>query len=174
MTLGNHIRAATNGGLRHGIDCGDRTVLFLGRDAAGRPEVRRVLLTEFAAGAERVETVVHREQVFAPGAAVARAFSRLRDPAAAASFGSSEAFVTWCLTGRPPEPGYAPAAALAARPPRPAARKKARPARRVARQAAPKRKAGRAAPKRAAGKARPAPRRKQVRAQRPARRGRRR
>lgn len=157
MTRGDHIRAATNGGLRHGIDCGDRTVLFLGRDAAGRPEVRRALLTEFAAGAERVETVVHRERVFAPGAAVARAFSRLRDPATAASFGSSEAFVAWCLTGRPPEPGYAPAAA-----------------RRPAHEATPKRKAGRAAPRRAAGKARPAPRRKEARAQRPARRGRRR
>jgi hypothetical protein len=145
MKLGDHVRALVGGEFRHGIACGDRTVLFLGRDASGRPEVRRALASEFASGAERVETVVHREPVHAPRAVVARAFSRVRDHAAAASFATSEAFAAWCFTGRPPEPGYGPAPA-AARPARRAARKTAKPARRApARKAAPKRKASKAA-----------------------------
>jgi len=148
MKLGDHVRALVGGEYRHGIDCGDRTVLFLGRDASGHPEVRRALASDFAAGAERVETVVHRERVLAPRVVVARAFSRMRDPSAAASFGSSETFAAWCLTGRPPEPGYAPAPAAApAAPPgrRPAARK-AKPVRRAAAsRAAPKRKPRKAA-----------------------------
>lgn len=142
MKLGDHVRALVNEEYRHGIDCGDRTVLFLGRDTSGRPEVRRALAADFAGGAERVETVVHRERVLAPRAVVARAFSRMRDPAAAASFVTSEAFAVWCLTGRPAEPGYAPAAApaSAARPARRPAAKKARPARKApARQGAPER-----------------------------------
>lgn len=148
MKLGDHVRALVGGEFRHGIDCGDRTVLFLGRDATGRPEVRRALASEFTAGAERLETVVHREQVHAPRAVVARAFSRVRDPAAAASFATSEAFAAWCLTGRPPEPGYGPAPAPAARPARRAARKEAKATRRApARKPASGRKARRAAPR---------------------------
>ncbi len=148
MKLGDHVRALVNGEYRHGIDCGDRTVLFLGRDASGRSEVRRDLAADFAAGAQRVETVVHRERVLAPRVVVARAFSRMRDPAAAASFVTSESFAVWCLTGRPPEPGYRPSAvpAPAARPARRPAGWKAKPARRIpARKAAPKRASGRAA-----------------------------
>ncbi|HEY6099027.1 MAG TPA: hypothetical protein VIW03_06340, partial [Anaeromyxobacter sp.] len=173
MKLGDHVHALVNGEHRHGIDCGDRTVLFLGRDASGRPEVRRALLADFAAGAGRVETVVHREPVLAPRVVVARAFSRLRDPAAAAAFTSSEDYAAWCLTGRAPEPGYA---APPAQSPAPAARKAGRvagkkraeparraaggkaktgrgkPARGTARKAVPRRKAGRAAPRRAAAR----------------------
>lgn len=107
MKLGDHVRALADGEYRHAIDCGDRTVLFLARNDAGRPEVRRALAADFAAGAERVEAVVHREPVHAPRAVVARAFSRVRDPAAALCFATSEAFAVWCLTGRPPEPGQA-------------------------------------------------------------------
>jgi hypothetical protein len=144
MKLGDHVRALVNGEYRHGIDCGDRTVLFLGRDASGRPEVRRALAADFATGAERVETVVHRERALAPRVVVARAFSRMRDPAAAASFASSEAFAAWCLTGRPPEPGYAPAAApaRATRSARRPATNEGKPARKApASKAVPKRKA---------------------------------
>ena len=173
MKLGDHVRALVNGEYRHGIDCGDRTVLFLGRDTSGRPEVRRALAADFAAGSERAETVVHRERVLAPRVAVARAFSRMRDPAAAASFVTSEAFAVWCLTGRPAEPGYAPAAAPASavRPARRPAAKKAKPARKApARRAAPKRRARKAV---ARSSARPRPR-KRAPARRPASRGKRR
>lgn len=121
MKLGDHVRALAGGEYRHAIDCGDRTVLFLARDGAGRSEVRRALAADFAFGAERVEAMVHREPVYAPRAVVARAFSRLRDPAAALSFATSEAFAAWCLTGRSPEPGRAPARAHAASPKRTAA-----------------------------------------------------
>lgn len=144
MKLGDHVRALVGGEYRHGIDCGDRTVLFLARDPAGRPEVRRALDAEFASGG-RVEPVVHREQVFAPRMVVARAFSRMRDPSAAASFGSSEAFAAWCLTGRSPEPGFAPPAG----PERPAAgKRKAKPARTPARKAVPARRPARKARRR--------------------------
>ena len=148
MKLGDHVRALVNGEYRHGIGCGDRTVLFLARHASGRPEVRRALVADFAAGAGRVEAVVHREPVFPPRAAVARAFSRMRDPAAAASFGSSEEFAAWCLTGRPPEPGFAPAAEPAR--PAPPARRVARKEKaraRPARTAAPERRSRKAAPR---------------------------
>jgi hypothetical protein len=122
MKLGDHVRALVNGEYRHGIDCGDRTVLFLGRDTSGRPEVRRALATDFAVGAERVETVVHRERVLAPRVVVARAFSRMRDPAAAASFATSEAFAFGASPGgRPPRAWRAPASAV--RPPPLRARK---------------------------------------------------
>ncbi|HYQ79899.1 MAG TPA: hypothetical protein VEP68_00285 [Anaeromyxobacteraceae bacterium] len=179
MNLGDHVRALSSGELRHGIDCGDRTVLYLARDASGRPEVRRALLAEFAPGAERVEAVVHREEVFAPRVVVARAFSRLRDPAAAAAFGSSEEFAVWCLTGRPPEPGYAPAPAPAAPAPPPrrggARKAKAGAGRRTTPRAVPRRKPRRTAGRPKARKAGPAPRRKKkAPARRPARRGRRR
>jgi hypothetical protein len=169
MKLGDHVRALVSGEYRHGIDCGDRTVLYLARDVSGRPEVRRTLVADFAPGAERVETLVHREGGFAPRVVVARAFSRMRDPAAAASFGSSEEFAAWCLTGRPPEPGFAPAAppARPARPARRAAGKKAKPPRRAAGKTAPRRKPRQAAP-------RPVPRRKKAPARRPAPRRRRR
>jgi hypothetical protein len=167
MKLGDHVRALASGEYRHGIDCGDRTVLFLGRDVSGRPEVRRALAADFAAGAERVETVVHRERILAPRAVVARAFSRMRDPAAAASFVTSEAFAVWCLTGRPAEPGYAPAAATAsvARPARRPVAKKARKA--PARQAAPKRRVRKAVARSSAAR-RP---RKKAPARRPGSRG---
>ncbi len=162
MKLGDHVRALADGEYRHAVDCGDRTVLFLARDGAERSEVRRALAADFASGAERVEAVVHREPVHAPRAVVARAFSRLRDPAAALSFATSEAFAVWCLTGRSPEPSRGPARAPAARR---AAATRARRARRVpARAAASKRRAargrsrGRAAarrPPKTSGKGRP-------------------
>ncbi|HEU4386059.1 MAG TPA: hypothetical protein VFR85_21420 [Anaeromyxobacteraceae bacterium] len=153
MMLGDHVRALVNGEYRHGIDCGDRTVLFLTRQASGQPEVRRALVEDFAAGAGRLESVVHREPVFEPEAVVARAFSRLRDPAAATSFASSEAFAAWCLTGRPPEPPFAPRPARAA-PARRASTKKAAARPRPARKAAPRRRVRRAAPRRKAAPSR--------------------
>ena len=125
VALGNHIRALVDGAWRHGIDCGDRTVLFLSSEG-GRPEVRRALAAAFAPGGGRAETVVHREPVFAPRMVVARAFSRLRDAATAAAFHSSEAFAAWCVSGRAAEP----ACPCAPEPPR-ATRRKG-PARRAA------------------------------------------
>lgn len=161
MKLGDHVRALAGGEYRHAIDCGDGTVLFLARNDAGRPEVRRALAAHFAAGAERVEAVVHREPVHAPRAVVARAFSRVRDPAAAFSFATSEAFAVWCLTGRSPEPGQAKVGAPARR------RARARRAGRLpARAASPRRTAARATSRGRAGARRPA---KSVASRRPAR-----
>ena len=158
MKLGDHVRALAGGQYRHAVDCGDRTVLMLARDGAGRPEVRRVLAAEFAAGAERVEVVVHREPVHAPRAVVARAFSRVRDPAAALGFATSEAFAVWCLAGRPPEPDRAPVrAARASRRARRGARRAARlpPPKRAAVRPTPRSRAAALRPPKASGKRRP-------------------
>lgn len=106
--IGDHIRARRDGRWVHGIDCGDRTVMFLAEDPALAPadRLRRRYRPEFEAGADAVETVTHRVRVFPPRQVVARAFSRTRDPALAVMFGDSRAFAEWCKTGRVlPDPG---------------------------------------------------------------------
>jgi len=150
MNLGDHIRTLANGRLDHAIDCGDMTVIHLvpAPGGTGRAEVRRSRLSDFTAGAERVEVVTYLQRGYAPRMVVARAFSRLGDSAAWAMFPSAEHFATWCVSGQAPGPSAAPAAEA---PPAPAARAP-RPAR-LARKAAPKGKPARKAAAR--GKARP-------------------
>lgn len=97
--VGEHIRARKGGRWNHAIDCGDETVIHLDGDA-GRARVRRSYRPEFISGAEVVEVVTHRERTFPPGEIVARAYSRIADPALAAMFRDSEAFAEWCATGR--------------------------------------------------------------------------
>lgn len=97
--LGEHIRARRNGRWTHAIDCGDETVVHLDGDA-GKAQVRRSYRPEFVAGAEVVQVVTHRERTFPPSEVVARAYSRIGDPALAAMFRDSEAFADWCATGR--------------------------------------------------------------------------
>lgn len=162
--VGEHIRARKGGRWNHAIDCGDETVIHLDGDA-GRARVRRSYRPEFISGAEVVEVVTHRERTFPASEVVARAYSRLADPALAAMFRDSEAFAEWCATGRlaagpanvvvpPPEPSVcAPAARV--EPPGPeAAKPRTRrvPPRRAGKPAARASKARGAAKKRAAAK----------------------
>lgn len=118
--IGDHIRTLKAGRWTHAIDCGDETVIVLADDAAQSPRVRRSYRPEFVAGADTVEVVRHRERTFPAEEVVARAYSRISDPALAAMFRDSEAFAEWCITGRLPAapqnvaisvPGVAPAAA---------------------------------------------------------------
>ncbi len=103
--VGEHIRARRDGRWIHAIDCGDETVIQLADDAPGPASVRRSYRPTFVAGAEAVEVVRHRERTFPPVEVVARAYSRIADPALAAMFRDSEAFAAWCATGRlPPGP----------------------------------------------------------------------
>jgi hypothetical protein len=174
--IGDHIRTLKAGRWTHAIDCGDETVIVLAEDAAQPPRVRRSYRPEFVAGADAVEIVLHRERTFPAEQVVARAYSRISDPALASMFRDSEAFAEWCTTGRLPTsaPGVAisvpggaggtpapsppstasasparsaPAKAKAARAAKPAA--KARPARRAT-HARTSRKPGRKAPARGA------------------------
>lgn len=142
--VGEHIRVLRDGRWVHAIDCGDETVLHLAEEAPP-PRVRRAYRPEFVAGAASVELVTHRERTFAPKEIVSRAYSRASDPALAAMFRDSEAFVEWCTTGRlggprnvaievPPVAAPVPARPRAAAPPaataaprKPAKRPKARP-----------------------------------------------
>jgi hypothetical protein len=115
--VGEHIRALKGGRWSHAIDCGDETVLHLADDETRRA-VRRSYRPEFIAGAEVVEVVRHRQRTFPGNEIVARAYSRIADPALASMFVSSEAFAHWCATGRPPAPddeAEAPAPAPRAR-----------------------------------------------------------
>ena len=97
--VGEHIRALRRGRWMHAIDCGDETVIHLADD--GSPSaVRRSYRPEFVSGAETVEVVRHRERTFPADEVVARAYSRIADPALAAMFGDSESFAEWCATGR--------------------------------------------------------------------------
>ncbi len=150
--IGDHIRTLKDGRWTHAIDCGDETVIVLAEDAAPPPRIRRSYRPEFVAGAEAVEVVRHRERTFPADEVVARAYSRVSDPALAAMFRDSEAFAEWCTTGRLPPAASnvavdvsgvaakaaAPAPALEAKPARAASagKKKAKPAR--AAKAAPK------------------------------------
>ncbi len=100
--IGDHIRTLKAGRWTHAIDCGDETVVVLPDDAAQPPRVRRSYRPEFVAGAEAVEVVRHRERTFPAEEVVARAYSRIADPALASMFRDSEAFAEWCTTGRLP------------------------------------------------------------------------
>jgi hypothetical protein len=139
--IGDHIRTLKAGRWTHAIDCGDETVIVLADDASQSPRVRRGYRPEFVAGAATVEVVRHRERTFPAEEVVARAYSRISDPALAAMFRDSEAFAEWCITGRLPAgpqnvaislpgvaiPAAAPPPARASRP-RPAPKKKKKPA----------------------------------------------
>jgi hypothetical protein len=113
--LGEHIRALKGGRWNHAIDCGDETVIHLA-DEGARRAVRRSYRPEFIAAAETVEVVTHRQRTFPADEVVARAYSRIADPALAAMFTDSESFAYWCTTGRPSGPGEEPAR-IAASPP---------------------------------------------------------
>lgn len=154
--IGDHIRTLKDGRWTHAIDCGDETVIVLAEDAAQPPRIRRSYRPEFVAGAEAVEVVRHRERTFPADEVVARAYSRVSDPALAAMFRDSEAFAEWCTTGRLPPaasnvavavPGVAAKAAppVAARKAKPRPARKAKPARAPAKGRARVAKAGKAA-----------------------------
>jgi hypothetical protein len=158
--VGDHIRALRGSRWAHAIDCGDETVILLADDPARTPaRVRRGYRPDFVAGASAVEVVTHRERTFPAEEVVARAYSRITDPALASMFRDSEAFAEWCTTGRLPA-GPPAASPSAAPPPAPApARGAARPRGRAARKAPsrraapPRREARRASPaRRGAGK----------------------
>jgi hypothetical protein len=127
--IGEHIRTLKGGRWNHAIDCGDETVIHLAEDGAGPSRVRRSYRPEFVAGAEVVEVVTHRARTFPDDEVVARAYSRISDPALAAMFRDSEAFASWCKTGRIPAepPNRAIAVAPAAAPPPAAPRPKPTP-----------------------------------------------
>jgi hypothetical protein len=109
LTVGDHVRALRGGVWHHAIDVGDRTVIGF---TPGAGPVR-TSLAAFAAGANRVEVVVHREPVYAPRAVVARAFSRFADAAYAWMFPGPEQFASWCKSGRIPAGEGAPPAGKA-------------------------------------------------------------
>jgi hypothetical protein len=101
MIIGDHIRVLKGGRWLHGIDCGDRTVIYFSAGADnGEPGVQRARLSEFASGAGQVQIVNHAERVFPPRMVVARAFSRLRESAFSQMFFDSEQFAAWCKSGR--------------------------------------------------------------------------
>jgi hypothetical protein len=97
--IGKHIRALRGGRWSHAIDCGDETVIQL--DEEGSPAlIRRSYRPEFVSGARSVEVVPHREATLPPEEVVARAYSLMGDPEAAAKFRDSASFAEWCATGR--------------------------------------------------------------------------
>ncbi|HET8540223.1 MAG TPA: hypothetical protein VFL83_10165 [Anaeromyxobacter sp.] len=149
--IGDHIRTLKAGRWTHAIDCGDETVIGLAEEAAQPLRVRRSYRPEFVAGADSVEVVRHRERTFPADEVVARAYSRISDPALASMFRDSEAFAEWCTTGRLPSPAnVAISAAGASRAPAPAAR----PAPAAPRAPARKKPAAKAKPARGAKPAR--------------------
>lgn len=162
--IGDHIRVLKGGRWFHGIDCGDETVLHVAEEQPSitGSRVTRTYRLAFVMGANEVEVVAHREQVFPASMVVARAWSPIRDPALAAMFADSEAFAHWCKTGR--LPGTPPVAAAGASsggdaaakpgPRKPKAKPRAgAPARRGARKpAARKAGAGRAAHRKASAR----------------------
>jgi hypothetical protein len=97
--IGKHIRALRGGRWSHAIDCGDETVIQL-EDGGGAARLRRSYRPEFVSGAEVVEVVPHHEASFSPEEVVARAYSLMGDPAAAAKFRDSASFAEWCATGQ--------------------------------------------------------------------------
>jgi hypothetical protein len=142
--IGDHIRALKGGRWIHGIDGGDKTVLHLGEGPG--PKVLRTYRPLFVEGAVAVEVVTHREPVYPPSSVVARAWSPVRDPALGEMFGDSEAFASWCKSGRIPEaspapvPRAAPGAGAPAGAPEARPKPAARAARAGAKPAAPRRK----------------------------------
>jgi len=154
--LGEHIRALKAGRWNHAIDCGDETVIHLAEEGARRA-VRRSYRPEFVSGAEVVEIVTHRQRTFPADEVVARAYSRIADPALAAMFATSESFAHWCATGRPWAPGEdlpRVAAPAPAAPPAKARSVPARPARKARRpkaKGAPRLGGARAKPRPGAG-----------------------
>lgn len=104
MSHGEHIRIVGGGRVLHAIDCGDRTVLHLDEGGAGPAVVRRSLLADLTQGGGTVEVVRAPHKVYPPQMVVARAFSRLADPATAAMFATSEHFAAWCVSGQAPRP----------------------------------------------------------------------
>lgn len=108
--LGEHIRALKGDRWHHAIDCGDETVIHLAEEMGGARTIRRSYRPEFISGAEVVEVVTHRQRTFPTDEVVARAYSRIADPALAAMFATSESFAHWCTTGRPLPPSAPPAA----------------------------------------------------------------
>lgn len=157
--VGEHIRARKGGSWNHAIDCGDETVIHLAGDSSGTSRVLRSYRPEFVAGAEVVEVVTHRERTFPPDEVVARAYSRIAEPALAAMFRDSEAFADWCATGRLPAGprDVAVSAPIPAAAPPEAARAAPGAARAAARPRAPSR---RTPARKAKVKARPAAKRK--------------
>ncbi|HTP29212.1 MAG TPA: lecithin retinol acyltransferase family protein [Anaeromyxobacteraceae bacterium] len=158
MRAGDHLRILKGDTWEHAIEVGDRTVIHFGDQG-----VKRSLLTEFAPNGARIEVVNHRVRVFTPKHVVARAFSRFSDSAYAAMFRDSEAFATWCKTGKMPAVPFTagtaplPKARKAARPrPLTAARRKAK-AKAATRGAATKSKGRRATSKRPAARRRAKP-----------------
>lgn len=165
--VGEHIRTRKGGRWNHAIDCGDETVIHLSDAAPGPPRVRRSYRLDFVAGAEAVEVVTHRERTYPAKEVVARAYSRIADPALAAMFHDSEAFAEWCATGRLPLGRAGLAAAEAVLPTgsaAPAAAPTAQPAPAAAPAAAGPSEEARPAAKRARPAARTARRRKKARA----------
>jgi hypothetical protein len=155
--IGDHIRTLKAGRWTHAIDCGDETVLALLDEAGRPPRVGRSYRPEFVAGAESVEIVFHRERTFPAAEVVARAYSRIADPALASMFRDSQAFAEWCTTGRLPVAprnvaiGAPALSGRAATPPPIAPAAAARPKAKAAASAKP----ARAAPARGARAARP-------------------
>jgi hypothetical protein len=126
--IGKHIRALRGGRWSHAIDCGDETVIQLEEDG-GAARVRRSYRPEFVSGAESVEAVPHREATFPPEEVVARAYSLMGDPAAAAKFRDAASFAEWCATGRLGDAASATTGTARTRKARRTARRKAAPRR---------------------------------------------
>jgi hypothetical protein len=114
MSHGEHIRIVGGGRVVHAIDCGDRTVLHLVEGDGGPATVRRTLLSDLTQGDGLVEVVRAAHKVYPAQMVVARAFSKLGDPAVGSMFPTSEHFAAWCVSGQPPRPPTRTA------PPRPA------------------------------------------------------
>lgn len=151
--LGEHIRTLKKGRWNHAIDCGDETVIHLAEEGATRT-IRRSYRPEFISGAEVVEVVTHRQRTFPSDEVVARAYSRIADPALAAMFATSESFAHWCTTGRPLPPS-APPTSRATTAPRKATGAPARGRAPAARKARPGKSAKATAPRRSRAKAKP-------------------
>ena len=117
MSHGEHIRIVGGGRVVHAIDCGDRTALHLAEGDGGPATVKRSLLADLTQGTATVEVVRAAHKVYPPQMVVARAFSKLGDPAAGAMFPTSEHFAAWCVSGRAPRPSPRLAAPPPPRPP---------------------------------------------------------
>jgi len=117
MSHGEHIRIVGGGRVVHAIDCGDRTALHLAEGDGGPATVKRSLLADLTQGTATVEVVRAAHKVYPPQMVVARAFSKLGDPAAGAMFPTSEHFAAWCVSGQAPRPSPRLAAPPPPRPP---------------------------------------------------------
>jgi hypothetical protein len=121
MSHGEHIRIVGGGRVVHAIDCGDRTALHLAEGDGGPATVKRSLLADLTQGTATVEVVRAAHKVYPPQMVVARAFSKLGDPAAGAMFPTSEHFAAWCVSGQAPRPSPRPAPPPPPGPPAPGA-----------------------------------------------------